>query len=136
MSRPHVPRIDHIDLSVSDLARSVAFYDAVLSEFGFQKVSDDGTVVWRGPNLEIGIRAAETLEGQARYDRYRVGLHHLAFRAETRGAVDRFHEFLKSHDFEILDAPADYPNYEPNYYALFFVDPDGMKLELVYRPWD
>jgi len=35
----------------------------------------------------------------------------------------------------ILDAPAEYPIYGPNYYAVFFADPDGMKLELVHFPW-
>jgi len=133
-NRARHPGIDHIDLSVSDLARSVAFYDAVLTELGFQKVSDDGTVVWRGGDTEIGVRAVQTLEETKRYDRYRVGLHHLAFRAESRGAVDRFHAFLKSRDIEILDAPSEYPDYGPDYYAVFFSDPDGMKLEVVHRP--
>ena len=134
MSRAHRPGIDHIDLSVSDLDRSVAFYDAVLTELGFQRSADNGTVDWRGGAMEIGIRAAETPDASAPYDRYRVGLHHLAFRAESRAAVDRFHDFLKRHDFEILDAPAAYPQYGEGYYAVFFADPDGMKLELVYRP--
>ena len=113
--------------------RSVAFYDAVLTELGFQQTSENGTVDWRGGDMEIGIRAAETLDGSTPYDRYRVGLHHLAFRAESRAAVERFHDFLRSHGFEILDAPADYPQYGNEYYAVFFADPDGMKLEVVHR---
>jgi len=135
MNHTHRLGVDHLDLSVSDLGRSVAFYDAILTELKFQKISDDGTVVWRGGDMEIGIRAAETPENSVRYDRYRVGLHHLAFRAESRAAVDRFHECLQRHDFEILDPPADYPQYEADYYACFFADPDGLKLELVHRAW-
>jgi hypothetical protein len=37
----------------------------------------------------------------------------------------------------VLDTPAEY-DYEPGYYAVFFSDPDDMKLEFVHvsaRPW-
>lgn len=128
--------MDHLDLSVGDFSRSVAFYDAVLTELGFERVSNDGTVVWRSPDIEIGVRAAETANASDGYDRYRVGLHHLAFRAESRAAVDRFHEFLEQSGYLILDAPADYPAYGDGYYAVFFADPDGMKLEVVHRLQD
>ena len=126
-------QLDHIDLTVNDMARSVAFYDMVLSALGFRRISGGDTVVWRGVGLEIGIRAAVEDSRCERFDRYRVGLHHLAFRAASREAVDRFHEFLRRQNVEILDAPADYPQYEPGYYAVFFADPDGIKLELVHR---
>lgn len=136
MTPKHGSGVDHLDLSVGDFSRSVAFYDAVLTELGFRRVSNDGTVVWRSPDIEIGVRAAETVNVPDGYDRYRVGLHHLAFRAESRAAVDRFHEFLEKSGYLILDAPADYPAYGDGYYAVFFADPDGMKLEVVYRPHD
>jgi glyoxylase I family protein len=35
---------------------------------------------------------------------------------------------------EILNAPREYPQYEPGYYAVFFLDPDGIKLEFVFTP--
>ncbi len=63
------------------------------------------------------------------------GLHHLAFKAKSRAAIDEFHRFLLRENLPILDAPAEYPQYGPNYYAVFFADPDGMKLELVHFPW-
>jgi hypothetical protein len=49
--------------------------------------------------------------------------------------VDRFHEFLVREGIPVLDAPAEYPEYGAGYYAVFFADPDGMKLELVHFPW-
>ncbi len=128
--------VDHIDLRVSDLDRSAAFYDAVMSALGFQRVSDDGTIVWRSKHVEIGIRAAESSAVPEGYDQYRVGLHHLAFRAESRDAVDRFHALLQDQNIEVLDAPAEYPDYVRDYYAVFFADPDGMNFELVHRPPD
>ena len=55
--------------------------------------------------------------------------------AASRADVDRFHAFLLREGIAVLDAPAEYPQYGPAYYAVFFGDPDGMKLELVHFPW-
>jgi hypothetical protein len=62
-------------------------------------------------------------------------LHHLALRTRTRADVDEFHRFLLREKLAVLDAPAEYPQYGPNYYAVFFADPDGIKLELAHFPW-
>ena len=66
------------------------------------------------------------------HDRNAPGLHHLAWSAESREDVDRLHELLIGTGATILDAPADYPRYGPTYYAVFFADPDGLKLEYVF----
>ncbi|WP_066481367.1 MULTISPECIES: VOC family protein [unclassified Sphingomonas] len=66
------------------------------------------------------------------HDRYAPGLHHLAWASDSREEVDRLHRLLVSIDAVILDQPMDYPRYGPRYYALFFADPDGLKLELVH----
>ena len=86
--------------------------------------------------MEIGIRAAESSVRPEGYNRYRVGLNHLAFRAESRDAVDRFHALLQDQNIEVLDAPAEYPDYVRDYYAVFFADPNGMNFELLHRPPD
>jgi hypothetical protein len=49
--------------------------------------------------------------------------------------VDQFHGFLRSERITVLDAPAEYPQYGKGYYAVFFADPDGLKLEVVHFPW-
>jgi glyoxylase I family protein len=67
--------------------------------------------------------------------RRRPGFHHLALRARSRDDVDRLHAFLVREGITVLDPPAAYPKYGPGYYAVFFADPDGMKLELVCFPW-
>jgi catechol 2,3-dioxygenase-like lactoylglutathione lyase family enzyme len=128
-------RIHHLDLTVSDLARSTAFYDRVLPLLGFRRTADcpDGPL-WQGAYTEIGLQRARGPRGQAPHDRYAPGLHHLAFDAPTRADVDRVHGELVRLDVPVLDPPAEYPQYAPGYYAVFFADPDGMKLEYVFTP--
>jgi len=127
--------VEHIDLTVNDVARSRAFYDKVLGELGFRKFESDDYINWSNAQMTIAIREASGVHRDAQFDRYRVGLHHLALRARSRADIDAFHDFLKREKIKILDAPAEYPHYGENYYAVFFADPDGMKLELVHNPW-
>ena len=93
-----------------------------------------GVPCWRlagsGTTLSIGLHEAKA---SAAHNRYSPGLHHLAFHASSRGEVDDFFGFLLNEGIAILDAPAEY-DYTPGYYAVFFADPDGIKLELVYEP--
>ena len=68
---------------------------------------------------------------RAPYDRYSVGLHHLAFEAESREIVDERLAWARAQGLEIENEPQEWP-YVPGYYAGFFHDPDGIKLEVVY----
>ena len=127
--------LDHVDLTVTDLTRSVAFYGELLPALGLQRLLGEDQSVWANAHLSIAIRPAEETERGVAFNRFRVGLHHLAFRALSRADVDRFYEYLVAHSAaEILDPPQEYPLYGVGYYALFFSDPDGIKLELVHRP--
>jgi catechol 2,3-dioxygenase-like lactoylglutathione lyase family enzyme len=67
------------------------------------------------------------------YDRYAVGVHHVAFRVGSRTEVDQRAEWLRAVGAEIESGPAEY-GYSEGYYAVFFYDPDGLKLELMYVP--
>jgi catechol 2,3-dioxygenase-like lactoylglutathione lyase family enzyme len=127
--------VEHIDLTVNDVARSRAFYDKVLGELGFRKFENENYLNWSNALMTIAIRAASAPNRGADFDRYRVGFHHLALRARSRADVDQFHRFLAGEKITILDTPAEYPQYGREYYAVFFADPDGMKLELVHFPW-
>ncbi|WP_053554440.1 VOC family protein [Sphingopyxis sp. 113P3] len=128
--------VHHIDLTVADKERSRVFYDAVLGFLGYRRTADYGHGSdWDragAPFHSIGIIEARG-EGAARtHDRYSPGLHHLAWAAESREDVDALHDLLRGIGATILDPPADYPHYGPTYYAVFFADPDGLKLEFVY----
>ena len=128
--------IHHLDLTVTDLERSVEFYEQVLERLGYARTFDYAGEVpcWElrrnGTILGIGLHRART---HSPHDRYAPGLHHVAFHAASRRDVDEFHEFLRQANIRILDAPAEY-DYTPGYYAVFFCDPDGLKLELVHEP--
>ena len=91
-----------------------------------------GETIWYlwGPGSSIGLREAQTEGG---YDRYRVGLHHLALEASSRGVVDERSDWLEAQGAEIESGPEEYW-YMPGYYAVFFFDPDGIKLEVVHVP--
>ncbi len=131
--------VEHIDVTVNDLARSAIFYNKAMPALGFRRLiedDDDGhDIRWGNAHITFALRQAHPAERGAAFNRYRVGLHHLAFKAKSRDAIDEFHRVLIRENLPILDAPAEYPQYGPNYYAVFFADPDGMKLELVHFPW-
>ena len=136
MSPPQSARgaIHHLDLTVRDLRGATGFYERVLPLLGFRRMPDcaEGPL-WAGAELELGLQAARSVDARA-HDRRSPGLHHLAFSAPSRDAVDALHRELLRLGVRILDAPAEYPEYTPGYYAVFFADPDGIKLEYVYTP--
>jgi len=130
----------HLDLTVSDLERSTPFYDRVLTRLGYQPLPEAGAGApcWgvtdsSGGVFSLALKAAGPNRAGTRHDRYAPGLHHLAFHADDRSEVDAFHRFLEEIGVVILDAPAEY-DYTPGYYAVFFADPDGLKLEVVHEP--
>jgi glyoxylase I family protein len=126
--------IHHIDITVSDLAVSTAFYDQVLKLMGFRRICDGGEVpLWAGDRMEVGLRQARSDHNRT-HDRYSPGLHHLAIGAPDRAAVVGLYEALLKLGMKILDDPASYEQYGPGYFAVFFADPDGIKLEYVYTP--
>ena len=125
--------IHHIDLTVGDPDAATRFYDEVLPLMGFRRVMDapEGPI-WRGAHVEIGLQTARP--GARSHDRYAPGLHHLAFGASSRAAVDELHQALLRLHVRVLDAPAQYDQYAPGYYAVFFAGPDDVKLEYVHTP--
>jgi catechol 2,3-dioxygenase-like lactoylglutathione lyase family enzyme len=143
--------LSHIDLSVGDPDRSVPFYAVFFEALGFHRLRSDHPefagerprrAAWflRHPGgvvFGVEVRPARP-ESRARvHDRYAPGLHHLAFHAESRAAVDEIHARVARAGGTVLDPPAEYSGregYTEGYYAAFFADPDGVKLEVVYEP--
>jgi catechol 2,3-dioxygenase-like lactoylglutathione lyase family enzyme len=123
--------VDHVYVAVRDLARSERFYDGVMRLLGFKK----GTAPIAGePHLhyfnqvtQYSIRPARAAEP---HDPYRAGLHHLCFRVASREQVDEATAGLAALGV-VATPPALYPEYAADYYATFFTDPDGIRLEIV-----
>lgn len=125
--------LHHVDLTVADFRRSKEFYAAVMPLMGFTRLPKEfGAVAWRGATI-LAIQPAKPDEKDRVHSRHAPGLNHLAFRAPSRAAVDDLHAELVRLGVAILDPPAAYP-YTEGYYAVFFADPDGVKLEYVYSP--
>ena len=133
--------IDHLDLVVTSLEQSLDFYRGLLEPLGYvltseiegergERVVYVGRVGERG---EIGLREAQSDPHAVPYDRYGVGLPHLALAAGSREAVDERAAWLRERGATIESGPAEY-DYSPGYYAVFFYDPDGIKVEIVHRP--
>jgi catechol 2,3-dioxygenase-like lactoylglutathione lyase family enzyme len=129
--------VHHVDLVVSSIERSLPFYSELLGPLGYHRISEvegeRGETIWylSGPGATIGLREAQSESGP--YDRYRVGLHHIAFEAASRDEVDERAEWATTQEVEIESEPQEY-TYLPGYYAAFFYDPDGLKLEIVHVP--
>ena len=129
--------VHHVDLVVSSIERSLPFYTELLGPLGYHRVSqvegERGETIWYigGPGTAVGLREAQSDDG--RYDRYRVGLHHLAFEVLSRALVDERAEWLRANGALLESEPQEY-TYSPGYYAVFFFDPDGLKLEIVHVP--
>ena len=125
MSR--VVGVDHLVIRVSDYARSKRFYDRLFRFLGFE-VSDeyDDAIGWTNGKTRFWIGPADARGRKHKHRIGDVGLHHYAFELRSRRDVDELESFLKELGATIVDAAAEYYD---DYYAVFFLDPDGLKLE-------
>ena len=126
--------LDHAYLTVTDLARAGAFYDAVLGALEFERgeapIGGDPHLHYWNRSLQLSIRPARGAGRRA--DPYAPGLHHLCLQLRDRAAVDA--AFSKLCALGVAASPPRlYPEYNPDYYATFFEDPDGIRFELVAR---
>jgi len=135
-----VGSLNHLRLSVRDPAVSERFYDALLAELGWVQIPrlDEGRAWERldptaGRQWLILTPIADEHRDAPPHDLFAPGFHHLALNAADRDQVDRVHNVLLELGADVLDAPAEY-DYNPGYYAVFFRDPDGFKLEVVHIP--
>ena len=129
---PRVVGIDHLVLSVGDLARSREFYGRVLGFLGFRLKHDGGGFAgWSNGKTLFWIAQADAAGAKRKHRKGDIGFHHYAFELESRTAVDALGAFLEKHNLPVADPPDSY-NGDDQYYAVFFHDPDGMRLEAMH----
>jgi glyoxylase I family protein len=125
--------VDHIYLTVSDLARAERFYDPVMQLLGFRKgdkaIAGEPHAHYFNRVLQLSIRPARSSRA---HDPYAPGLHHVCLQVPAPEDVDAAAAAL--HGLGVAASePRLHPEYNPDYYATFFRDPDGIRLELVCR---
>jgi catechol 2,3-dioxygenase-like lactoylglutathione lyase family enzyme len=136
------PMIDHIEITVRDMATAVPFYDRLLPLLGFDlsrrsdvliKEHEKHVVLYEHARLGFAITSPRRAFADETINRRKPGaLHHLAFRVHSRAEVDRLHVELKAIGAAITSPPREYPEYTPaGYYAVYFKDPEGIKYEIV-----
>jgi catechol 2,3-dioxygenase-like lactoylglutathione lyase family enzyme len=128
--------LGHVDLVCRDVERSLRFYAAVFGPLGLEApvcfAGEQGEAInyLRFPGHgsgSLGLRQASVEQG---FELYAPGFHHLALAVESRDDVDRAHVAAEEEGAEILHAPRVFPQYSDSYYATFFLDPDGFRLEV------
>jgi glyoxylase I family protein len=127
----------HLQINVRDAAVSLPFYQELLGYLEYRTVYQSETVAgFSGRGADIWVIAAHPAHAAHGFHRKRTGLNHVALRVERREDVDRFRgEFMAPrHLAALYQTPREFPEYRPGYYAVFFEDPDRLKLEIVHIP--
>jgi len=135
--------VHHIEFSVLDYKDSIKFYDHMFGWLGWKSfwTLDIGYrstyYMARFPFFHsyIGIQPAKSGDKLSHEDQA-TGIHHIAIWARNKKEVDNFYEkFLVNERITVTEPPDEYPVYAPGYYAVFFVDPTGIRWELAYTPY-
>lgn len=126
--------LHHIEIYVSNLDVSRAFWSALLAKIGYQESGhwDDGFTLANGRDAYLTfVRVAES-HASRQYHRCGVGLNHLAFKVNGRDTVDTIRRYcLENGITSLYDDKYPFANGGTDYYAVFIEDPDRIKVEFV-----
>jgi glyoxylase I family protein len=131
---PEVIGIDHIYITVSDMQRSEKFYDVVMDVLGFRKsrfqIGAEQHVQYYNRHFGYVLRPARITNP---HNPYAPGLHHFCLRVEDEKEVQEAARRFRENGIPV-NGPNHYPEYAPDYFSVFFSDPDGTRLEITnYR---
>ena len=127
--------IAHIQLTVSDPARCVPFWEKLCHFFGMQTlIKGDEVLYCIGGRTGVLVRGAPAEKRDQRFDQDRSGLHHVCFRARSRDDVDAAHAMAVEIGARIVHPPEDGSHFAPGYYSALFEDPDGIRIEVNHVP--
>ena len=119
---------DHVDLRVADVSKARRLYDALLPAMGYTRINDDGVqVYYHLPGNDVDFF------GINEDPRHRANGTRIAFRAISREQVDELAALARAAGAQAFEPPHLCTEYAEKYYAAFFEDADGNKLEICYR---
>lgn len=128
--------LDHLQINISDAKKSLPFYKDLFAylEYTIIDESESHIGVSNG-STDLWIIETDAAISHPSFHRKHAGLNHVAFKVESKADIDLFlKDFLQPRGIETLyDSPKGYPEYSADYYALYFEDPDRIKLEIVYK---
>jgi catechol 2,3-dioxygenase-like lactoylglutathione lyase family enzyme len=123
--------ISHLDLRVRDRAKATEFYDAILNLLGATKDAGKNFTTWQIPPPDAPPDwEADAWFGITEDPAMTPGSVRIAFDAPSRGTVDAIATYLPAIGATNIEGSEGM--YGPNYYAVFFEDPDGNKLEVCH----
>ena len=126
--------LDHITINISNPKLSLPFYKDLLQYFDYQIIRDreDCVAGRKAGSPDLWISATEEKYLSSGFHRKNTGINHFAFHVSGKKEVDRFYnEFLKERNVKHLySSPKNFPEYTKDYYAVYFEDPDRIKLEV------
>jgi glyoxylase I family protein len=127
--------IDHAIITVNNYEQSCRFYGWLMPKIGYTGGEHDyGTMKgWTGKGMSFWVKKADVRFASDTFNKDRVGLCEIAFKGDNRAQIDALAKDIEAQGGKILDSPKEY-DYAPGYYAVFFSDPDGIKLEVVHLP--
>jgi len=126
-ARRRIRNVDHLVVAVSNFERSKRFYSALFKFLGMKVMDEyDEAIGWKNGSSRFWIFQADAKGRGHRHRIGEVGYHHYAFSLRSRKDVDDLQMFLTKCGAKIVDPAGEYYD---NYYAVYFLDPDGLKLE-------
>jgi catechol 2,3-dioxygenase-like lactoylglutathione lyase family enzyme len=124
--------LHHIEIYVSNLSETIKFWNWLLTELGYEQYQKwESGISWKYRNTYIVFVQVEERFLDIPYHRCRVGLNHLAFHAKSKKQVDEITEKLQEKGINILCLDKHPYAGGENHYAVYFEDPDRIKVELV-----
>ena len=126
--------VAHIQLTVTDMVRSRAFWAPLLELFEMQILLDTETYFYCiGSRTGIAIAPVDAANEGDVFNQKRVGLHHLCLRAREREDIDEIFAFAQRLGANIIHPPQE-DGFAPGYYSVLFEDPDGIRIEVNHVP--
>ncbi|MFA6533888.1 MAG: VOC family protein [Patescibacteria group bacterium] len=122
----------HTKIAVADFKRSYLFYKAIFEELGYKQVSAKADRAGWASREGYGVLISQAATPKYKYKFDAPGLHHLCLKARSVKQVNQIYKLLLKQRVYIFDAPQKIPEYTDKYYAVYFADPDGIKLEVAY----